>query len=376
MNITILGTQIASDLAALSPAIHTKSTMPILSNVALTVSHGVLTMRGTNTEIEIETSRTLDGEFKEGSCAVNNYAFTNIIKRLSTRSKPINIFLDENRTLHIECGKAALTLQTALVEDLPSIDRDVKQVAQLDLEDPKDFTSALKAVLPFVAHNDVRYYLTGVALQMDKDSITLIASNGHRLASFSLPITTGVAASLIIPAPTVKTIVQLISNAKEKACCLQLQRSTASFTVDRVKLTTKLIDGKYPDWKRIVPRGDFNTVLNRHELTQAVEIATAGYIADSSKSFCAIAITPCKDRLLVNYTERHGSGSGNEECIATLTENLDHTICIDRDYVLDAMKFIDSEDVKIFMPADSHAALRFEPVDGADCQITLSPMRA
>jgi DNA polymerase III subunit beta len=257
-------------LQSVSGIVEKRHTLPILSNVLLEKKAEKLTLLATDIEIQITTST--DGATGEGDGAVTVGArkLQDILRSLPD-SAEVSLNLDEKR-LQVRAGKSRFSLQTLPAEDFPRMalsDGDLKKITVTQ----KQFRQLLSQTQFSMAAQDVRYYLNGLLLLVDGCELRAVATDGHRLAYASMPIE-GDSASprqeLILPRKTVLELNRLLGDNNEPLL-IEVTSNQIRFQFGQINLVSKLIDGKFPDYERVIPATLKNTVtLNRAALLQSM----------------------------------------------------------------------------------------------------------
>lgn len=255
-------------LQSVSGIVEKRHTLPILSNVLLEKKGDRLTLLATDVEIQITTSN--DGAAGDGDGAVTVAAkkLQDILRSLP-ESAEVSLILDEKR-LKVQAGKSKFSLQTLPAEDFPRM--------ALSEGDTKTFTVTQKQFRYLLAQThysmatqDVRYYLNGLLLLVDGKELRAVATDGHRLAYASMPLEVELARQdLIVPRKTVLELNRLL-NETEEPLTVEMAPNQIRFQFGQINLVSKLIDGKFPDYERVIPQSFRNLVsLNRAALLQSM----------------------------------------------------------------------------------------------------------
>lgn len=257
-------------LQSVSGIVEKRHTLPILSNVLLEKKGETLTLLATDIEIQITTSTTGATTGGDGAITVGAKKLQDILRSLPDDSE-VSLTLDDKR-LQVKAGKSRFTLQTLPAEDFPRMalsDGDVKTISVTQ----KQFRHLLVQTQFSMAAQDVRYYLNGLMLLVDGSELRAVATDGHRLAYASMPLDAGTELprqELILPRKTVIELNRLLSDSDEPLN-IQLASNQIRFQFGHINLVSKLIDGKFPDYERVIPATLKNIVsLNRVALLQSM----------------------------------------------------------------------------------------------------------
>lgn len=263
-------------LQAVSGIVEKRHTLPILSNVLLEKSGDVLTLLATDIEIQITSSTngaTGDGN---GAVTVGARKLQEILRSLPEAAE-VSLTLDDRR-LQVKAGKSRFNLQTLPAEDFPSmtmVDGEARRftVAQ------KDFRKLLGQTQYAMATQDVRYYLNGLLLLVDANELRAVATDGHRLAYASMPLADAPEAlrvegaarqELILPRKTVIELNRLLGD-NDEPLSIEVLPSQVRFRFGEINLVSKLIDGRFPDYERVIPASLKNVVsVSRSALLQSM----------------------------------------------------------------------------------------------------------
>lgn len=257
-------------LQSVSGIVEKRHTLPILSNVLLEKRADKLTLLATDIEIQITTSienATGDGD---GAVTVGARKLQDILRSLPDTAE-VSLVLDEKR-LQVRAGKSRFSLQTLPAEDFPRMSLSDAELKRFTVTQ-KQFRHLLAQTQFSMAAQDVRYYLNGLLLLVDGNELRAVATDGHRLAYASMPLegdATAPRQELILPRKTVLELSRLLSDSEEPLV-IELAPNQIRFQFGHINLVSKLIDGKFPDYERVIPATLKNVVLlNRAALLQSM----------------------------------------------------------------------------------------------------------
>jgi len=234
-------------------AVEKKHTSKILENVLLNVSSGKLRLVATDLEIELSSSIEIQVE-KEGAITAPARKLLDITKALPTDSF-INVELDEENTrLLIKGGRSRFELATLPAEDFPELD-EIPLNSSLTLKE-SEFKRLLDKTSFCMANQDVRYYLNGLLMDITNGQINTVSTDGHRLALCELndeSISVAERSSIIVPRKGALELSRLLESSSDVPVTIQLSGNHIRVEKDNIRFTSKLIDGKYPDYQAAVP---------------------------------------------------------------------------------------------------------------------------
>ncbi len=242
--------QILAPLQSVCGIVEKRHTLPILSNVLMEMEGGRLTLLATDIEIQIKTATAAAGEEK-AALTVAARKLQDILRSLP-ESAEISLALEDKR-LQLKAGKSRFNLQTLPAEDFPRMAEGTGQQTTLKLTQ-KQFKRLLALVQYAMAQQDIRYYLNGLLLIVAGDEMRVVATDGHRLAfaSESLGEQSG-RIEVILPRKTVLELSRQLAD-NDEALEIMLMPTQARFRFGDIELVSKLIDGKFPDYERVIPQ--------------------------------------------------------------------------------------------------------------------------
>ncbi len=262
---------ILGPLSAVSGIIERRHTLPILSNVLIDSTAGSLSFLATDIEIQITARSQLQGTGDARGLTVGARKLLDILRALPDG---VEVSLQpQDKRLVVKAGKSRFTLQTLPAEDFPRLAKPAGEVAKFALSQ-KAFRRLLGLVQYAMAQQDIRYYLNGLLVVVEGSQLKLVATDGHRLAYVSLEIGGKLARQeVIVPRKTVIELAKLLGDTDDEVK-IELAATQASFSFGSIELVSKLIDGKFPDYTRVIPTGHKNQlVAQREPLRQALQRA-------------------------------------------------------------------------------------------------------
>jgi DNA polymerase-3 subunit beta len=260
--------EILEPLSAVSGIIERRHTLPILSNVLLDSAGEVLSFLATDIEIQI-TARTavaIDGEAR--ALTVGARKLLDILRALPDGAEVT--LQQQDKRLVVKAGRSRFTLQTLPAEDFPRLAKPSGQTARFSLSQ-KALRRLLGLVQYSMAQQDIRYYLNGLLTVVEDGQLKLVATDGHRLAFASVKLGDQLPRQeVIVPRKTVLELTKLLADVDDEVS-IELSATQASFTFGTVELVSKLIDGKFPDYTRVIPTQHKNRLqVGREPLRQAL----------------------------------------------------------------------------------------------------------
>ena len=258
-------------LQSVSGIVERRHTLPILSNVLLEKKGDRLTLLATDIEIQITTTTQGAGGDGDGAVTVGARKLQEILRSLPDTTE-VSLLLEDKR-LQVRGGKSRFSLQTLPADDFPRMTISEGETKQFSISQ-KAFRQLLAKTQYAMAAQDVRYYLNGLLLLVEGTELRAVATDGHRLAFASVAIETELPRQeMILPRKTVLELNRLLVDTDD-ALNITLTSNQVRFAFGSVVLVSKLIDGKFPDYERVVPATLKNHMkVGRQTLMQAMQRA-------------------------------------------------------------------------------------------------------
>ncbi len=258
-------------LQSVSGIVERRHTLPILSNVLLEKQGDRLTLLATDIEIQITTATTGAGGDGDGAVTVGARKLQEILRSLPD-SAEVSLVLEDKR-LQVRAGKSRFSLQTLPADDFPRMTLSEGETKQFQISQ-KAFRQLLAKTQYSMAAQDVRYYLNGLLLMVDGKELRAVATDGHRLAFASVELETELARQeMILPRKTVLELNRLLLDTDD-ALNITLANNQVRFGFGSIVLVSKLIDGKFPDYERVIPQSLRNHMtVARQTLVHAMQRA-------------------------------------------------------------------------------------------------------
>lgn len=255
-------------LQAVSGIVERRHTLPILSNVLLERKGGKIRFVATDLEIQIATETECSGKGDDAAVTASARKLQEILRALPEKTKVV-LEQKENRML-VKAGKSHFSLQTLPAEDFPR--QSITTGQQKEKIPQKQLKRLFGLVQYAMAQQDVRYYLNGLLLVIEGDQIKVIATDGHRLGYASTTQKQKKAhQEVILPRKAVLEVSRLLNNTDEEVT-IQISPNQVMFSFSNIDLTTKVIDGKFPDYTRVIPSNHQKHIqISRLQLLHALE---------------------------------------------------------------------------------------------------------
>jgi DNA polymerase III subunit beta len=260
--------EILGPLSAVSGIIERRHTLPILSNVLIDRAADALSFLATDIEIQITARSGLQAAAEARSVTVGARKLLDILRALPDSAEVT--LQQQDKRLVVKAGKSRFTLQTLPAEDFPRLAKPAGESARFKLEQ-KALRRLLSLVQYAMAQQDIRYYLNGLLVVVEDRCLKLVATDGHRLAFASLKLAADLPRQeVIVPRKTVLELSKLLADSDDEVS-IELSSTQAGFSFGAVDLVSKLVDGKFPDYTRVIPTQHKNKLrIERESLRQAL----------------------------------------------------------------------------------------------------------
>ena len=354
-------------LQSVSGIIERRHTLPILSNVMLARTVDSVEFVATDIEIEITAFTRIAGQGEEKNTTVGARKLLDILRALPEGSE-VALSLQEKR-LQLKSGKSRFTLQTLPAEDFPRLAAAEGEVTRFSVPQ-KLLKTQLGLVQYAMAQQDIRYYLNGLLMVVEDNLLNLVATDGHRLAFTSREI--GIKGvphqEVILPRKTIIELSKLLDDSDEPVA-IEVSASQVRFAFGSVVLVSKLVDGKFPDYSRVIPKSQPKSLrLDRVSLLQALQRAA---ILTSDK-FRGVRWLLSDGSLKILCSNTEQEEAQEELDVDYKGDSLD--IGFNVGYLLDVLNHLDVKEVLCGLGDANSSALITVPGKG-DFKYVVMPMR-
>jgi DNA polymerase III subunit beta len=358
--------QLLTLLQSVAGIVERRHTLPILANVLIRKTANVVQLTTSDLEIQIRTQATMDGDEGNFTTTVAARKLIDILRSMPA-DQSVSLESSQNKLI-FKGGKSRFTLQTQAAEDFPLVQESAQFGPKFSIPQ-KVFKQLLAQVSFAMAVQDIRYYLNGILFVAEGQTLTLVATDGHRLAMSQAKLETEVPKQeVILPRKTVLEMQRLLSDG-DGQMELQFANNQARFWFEGMEFVTKLVEGKFPDYNRVVPKS------HKHMLTlgRATLLATLQRAAIlTSEKFKGV-------RLNVEPGSLRVAASNAEQEEATDEIDVDYNaepieIGFNVTYLIDALGNMDSEMVNLSLQ-DGNSSVLFTLADHPQFKYVVMPMR-
>jgi len=347
-----------------------KNTLPILSNVLLQLKDNKLSIVATDLDIVFYNEISDVKIIKEGSTTTSAAILYDILRKISSNSE-LNFDLKSENKLSLKSDSADFNLLCLPTDNFPSF-ADEFEGQEIAL-DKNRFLKLLNKTRISISNDDTRHYLNGVFLHLTeahgRNFLTGVATDSHRLSSSSLEIeNSNDFSSLILPRKTVFQLCSLLSETSD-SLTMQSSENKIKFTLGKIRLISKVIDGKFPDYKKVVPATN-DKILNvpSKEFINSIERVTS--VSLDRKEGVKLMIDKDNIQLSVNSAN---SGEGNEKIKADYNSESLH-ISFNSKYLIDIASEIENKNLKMNLK-DPTSPVLIEDASDKNSYYVIMPMK-
>jgi len=370
MKFTISREKFLEPLQRANGIIEQRQTSRVLSNVLLVAKNDTLSVTGSDMEMELVTNVGIVID-EPGEITLSARKLVDICRTLPPGGELEFTWKQDEEKAVVQSGRSRFVLGTLPAATYPSADSLMGGVRiktrQGDIKDLIELTQFA------IAHQDVRYWLNGLLLEISPENVSAVATDGHRLALAELDIQTKVEDGIlraIVPRKAVKELARMLENGEEE---MELCVGSNALQVDfsNTRFTTKLIDGRYPEYKGVLPdlsQCNKEVCLEKDKLQQM--LARSAILC--SESHRSVKMVFDKDLLRVSTWNTEQEEAEDELTIDYNGEYLE--IGFNVTYLLDAIGVIPSKEIKMYL-MDVNSSCLITPVGREDCRYVVMPMR-
>lgn len=358
--------KVLSVLQSVAGIVERRHTLPILANVLLRKTGTSLQVTTSDLEIQIRTTAELGGDTGNFTTTIGARKLIDILRTMPA-DQTVSLESSQSKII-VKGGKSKFTLQTMAAEDFPLVQESANFGPAFSVPQ-KTLKGLLEQVSFAMAVHDIRYYLNGILFVAEGKQLSLVATDGHRLAFASATLDVEVPKQeVILPRKTVVELQRLLSD-NEGAIEMQFANNQAKFVFDGMEFVTKLVEGKFPDYNRVIPKNHKNSItLGRDALLKTLQ-RTAILTSDKFKGV-RLNIDPGSLRVASNNAEQ-------EEAVDEL--DIDYSgdsieIGFNVTYLIDALTNMSQEMVMLEL-SDGNSSALFTIPDNATFKYVVMPMR-
>ncbi len=347
MKFTVEREHLLKPLQQVSGPLGGRPTLPILGNLLLQVADGALSLTGTDLEMEMVARVALAQPHEPGATTVPARKFFDICRGLPEGAE-IAVQLEGDRML-VRSGRSRFSLSTLPAADFPNLD-DWQSEVEFTL--PQATMKRLIEATQFsMAHQDVRYYLNGMLFETEGEELRTVATDGHRLAVCSMPVGHSLPNhSVIVPRKGVIELMRMLDGG-ETPLRVQIGSNNIRAHVGDFIFTSKLVDGRFPDYRRVLPKNP-----DKH--------------LDAGCDIVRLYVSENQLKITANNPEQEEA----EEILDVTYAGTEMEIGFNVSYVLDVLNALKCENVRILL-TDSVSSVQIEDAASQSAAYVVMPMR-
>ena len=365
MNLTTSRESLLRPLQTVIGVVERRQTMPILANVLMVVGDGELSVTATDLEVELVAGSTVDEVKVPGEITVPGRKLLDICRALPDEST-VSMKMDGDR-LVVKSGRSRFVLSTLPAADFPVIE-DIQATREISLGQA-DVRRLLDKTHFSMAQQDVRYYLNGLLLEIGGGFVRAVATDGHRLALAEMEVgdQPDAVQQVIIPRKGILELQRLLGDGE--AITLSIGTNHIRAHLDSTRFTSKLIDGRFPDYDRVIPRPEGNTLTaSRDYLRSALQ--RAAILSNEKYRGIRLDIGSQSLRIQANNPDHEEA----QDEIEVDYDGDEMEIGFNVNYLLDALAAVDTENVEVgFVDANSSCVIHSPGSE--ESKFVVMPMR-
>lgn len=365
MKFDILRDTLLAPIQSVVGVVERRQTMPILANLLLSVTDKVLSVTATDMEVELVAETLVDGA-EQGEVTVPARKLLDICRALPEGAK-VSVAMDKGR-LVLRSGRSRFSLATLPAADFPAVE-DIRVQRSFSLLQ-KQLRGLINRTAFSMAQQDVRYYLNGLLFETSDKRVRAVATDGHRLALCDLETDMGDIPSqqVILPRKGVLELLRLLADT-EDAAKVELGTNHVRVQLPGIRFTSKLIDGRFPEYDRVVPKGGDKIVnIERQALREA--LTRAAILSNEKYRGIRLNLEDGRLRIQAHNPEQEEA----EDEVEVQYKGAELEIGFNVSYLLDALAALNSERVMLTM-TDSNSSCLIQEPESQDCRYVVMPMR-
>lgn len=352
-------------LAQVVNVVERRQTLPVLANLLVQVRGGQLSLTGTDLEVEMVARNAVE-DAQDGETTIPARKLFEIVRALPDGSK-VMVSQTSDKVI-VQAGRSRFTLASLPANDFPSID-EVEATERVNVPE-----AALKELIErtafAMAQQDVRYYLNGLLFDLRDQSLRCVATDGHRLAMCEAPLENGAQTKrqIIVPRKGVQELQRLLEGG-DRNLELEVGRNHLRVKRDDVTFTSKLIDGRFPDYEAVIPIGADREVKVDREAFRA-SLQRAAILSNEKYRGVRVEISPGQLRINAHNPEQEEA----QEEIEAETQVDGLAIGFNVNYLLDALSALRDDQV-VLMLRDANSSTLVREAGNDRCRHVVMPLR-
>ena len=365
MQFSISRENLLKPLQQVCGVLSSRPNIPVLNNVLLQIEDNSLTITGTDLEVELSSQTQLSSSSENGTFTIPAKKFLDICRTLSDDSE-ITVTFEEDRAL-VQSGRSRFTLTTQPAEEYPNL---TDWQSEVDFELPQNTLRRLIEATQFsMANQDARYFLNGMKFETEGNLLRTVATDGHRLAVCTIPLEQDLQThSVILPRKGVLELARLLEPSDQPAR-LQIGTNNLRIQLNNITFTSKLIDGRFPDYRRVLPRNATRIVEASWETLKQAFVRAAIL---SNERFRSVRLQLSENQLKITATNPEQEVA--EEIIDVSYSGEEMEVGFNVSYILDVLNALKCNQVRMRL-TDASSSCLIEDCEDASAEYVIMPMR-
>lgn len=366
MQFTITREQLLKPLQQVCGVLGSRPSIPVINNILLEIKENRLFMTGTDLEVELTTqAELLEAVVSKGKMTIPAKKFLDICRTLPDDSV-ISVQFDDDRAL-IRADRSKFNLATLPASDYPNL---MDWKAEVDFTiDQATLAKLIESTQFSMANQDARYFLNGMKFETEGNLLRTVATDGHRLAVCTMALDQELLAhSVIVPRKAVLELARLIGHNSEPVR-LEISTNNLRISMNGIVFTSKLIDGRFPDYRRVFPRNP-DRILEADAEVLKRALVRASILSNERFRGVRLALSNNLLKLTANNPEQEEA----EEIIDVSYDNTDMEIGFNISYLLDVINTLKCQRVRLNL-VDASSSCLIEDVDNSTAEYVIMPMR-
>lgn len=342
-----------------------RQTLPVLSNLLMIARDNELEV--TATDLEVELVATAEMPIEEGGEITLPARKLSDIARNLPEGASVSLTVSDQKGL-VRSGRSRFQLATLPAEEFPRVE-DIGTTASFTMAE-KDLRTLLEKTQFAMAVQDVRYYLNGLLLEISAEGVRAVATDGHRLATCFMPATVEMdeAKKVIVPRKGISELIRLLEDTDQPAT-IELGENHIRVALPGLRFTSKLIDGRFPDYQRVIPQDSNKTLLaDRSWLRQA--LTRTSILSNEKYRGIRLTLSPGVLKIQAHNPEQEEA----EEEIEVEYDGEELEIGFNVTYILEALNVTEGEKVTLSVK-DQNSSCLIQAQGTLDCKHVVMPMR-
>ncbi len=342
-----------------------RQTLAVLSNLLVVAGENGISLTATDLEVELVAQAAVEGA-EPGALTIPARKFFDVCRTLPEEAQLEVVFEQERVT--VRSGRSRFHLATIPADDFPNLE------GVLDAQRFSIAQNALQRLISktqfSMAVQDVRYYLNGLLLEVSPNLVRAVATDGHRLAWCEHSMDTGVEElrQVIVPRKGVQELLRLLPETDD-VVPVELGTNHIRITLPEIRFTSKLIDGRFPDYQRVVPKGGERLLIAEREPLRQALLRTSIL---SNEKYRGIRLSFEAELLRMQAHNPEQEEAEEELAVSFRGEPLD--IGFNVNYLIEAIAAVDGEQIQMGL-IDSNSSCIIQAPGSSDCRYVVMPMR-